>query len=331
MRSIGIVPVFLSVTLIGCDRSITGDSGVPLPQQSRSLSAAFPSVIRLPNGFQPEGIAIGGGHTFFTGSIIGGAIYRGDLRTGAGDLLVQPQMNGSAVGMSFDSRSHFLFVAGGFSGSASVYDARTGELKAAYQLNSSLEASLVNDVVVTRTAAYFTDSFRSFIYRVPLGPGGRLPPQSEVVEIPLGGDFMPGPGAPLGVSANGIDATPDGKYLILNNSDLGTLYRVDPVTGHALLIDLAGVSLVFGDGILLDGFELYVVQNLLNQIAVVRLNIDRTRGTLTRVINDSAFRIPATVAAFGNSLYAVNARFDVAPPTMPADPATEFEIVRVSR
>ena len=37
---------------------------------------AFPKTIQLPNGFQPEGIAIKG-NTFYVGSIPTGAVLRG--------------------------------------------------------------------------------------------------------------------------------------------------------------------------------------------------------------------------------------------------------------
>jgi hypothetical protein len=39
--------------------------------------------------------------------------------------------------------------------------------------------------------------------------------------------------------------------------------------------------------------------------------------------------VPTTAVAAGDDLYAVNARFDVAPPGAPADPALGYEIVRV--
>ena len=48
----------------------------------------FPPVIQLPTGFQPEGIEVGKGTTFYAGSVATGAIYRGNLRTGAGAVLV---------------------------------------------------------------------------------------------------------------------------------------------------------------------------------------------------------------------------------------------------
>ena len=43
----------------------------------------FPQRIELPDGFQPEGIAAAGAQ-FYVGSIPTGAVYRGNLRTGAG-------------------------------------------------------------------------------------------------------------------------------------------------------------------------------------------------------------------------------------------------------
>jgi hypothetical protein len=44
----------------------------------------FPDLIQLPNGWRPEGIAEGRGTSFCVGSLVNGAIYRGDLRTGDG-------------------------------------------------------------------------------------------------------------------------------------------------------------------------------------------------------------------------------------------------------
>jgi hypothetical protein len=49
----------------------------------------------------------------------------------------------------------------------------------------------INDVVLTRDAAYFTESTAPFLYRVALGPGGEPSPDFE--EIPLTANFgVPG-------------------------------------------------------------------------------------------------------------------------------------------
>src|SRR5688572_32903620 len=77
-----------------------------------AFAQSFPDVIPLPDGFQPEGIATGTGTTFYVGSIPTGAVYRGDLRTGEGEVLVQPQAGRAAIGRKYDDRSGVLFVAG---------------------------------------------------------------------------------------------------------------------------------------------------------------------------------------------------------------------------
>ena len=292
-------------------------SAVPLT--SAAPFAAFPEVIPLPNGFQPEGIAVGIGSTFYAGSIPTGAVYRGDLRTGEGDLLVPAQAGRFAIGLKFDERSGLLFVAGGPTGYAYIYDGLSGANVAEIQLTTL--PSFINDVVVTREAAYFTNSFQPEMYRVPLADDGSLtdPPTSQV--IPLGGDYQFTPG---GFNANGIDAAPNGETLVIVNSSEGALYTVDPATGVASRIDLGTGAVPNGDGILLHGRTLYVVQNFLNQVAVVELSPDFSQGSIQELITSSLFRIPTTIARFGGRLYVVNARFDT-----PPMPDTEYELVLV--
>ena len=300
--------------------ALTGLALAPL-STAAAKDETFPKIIPLPNGFQPEGIVVGHGANLYAGSLASGAIYRADLRTGEGALLVPAQPGRVAVGLDFDRRTNFLFVAGGPTGAAYVYDANTGASEAAYHLTGA--GTFVNDAIVTREAVYFTDSFRPVLYRLPLLAGGKLPDQSAVKDIPLSGDFVFVPGA---FNANGIEATPNGKSLIVVNSARGELYRVDPATGHATLIDLGGGSVPSGDGLLLDGHTLYVVQNFLNQIAVVRLDPGFASGEVVGTITDPNFRIPATIAGFGDRAYVVNARFNVSP-----TPDTEYEVVQVPK
>ena len=212
-----------------------------------------------------------------------------------------------------------------------MYDASTGALLRVYQfqdmLNASSPSTLVNDVIVTREAADFTDSFDAFLYRVPLGPGGALPDQSAVKRIPLSGDFVLLPQVPGGfvLNANGIEATSDGAWLVIVQTVTGNLFRVDPQAGVTKLVDLGGAALPMGDGLLFAGSHLYVVQNSRN-IAVVNLNHDLTSGAIERTITDPDFRVPSTIAGFGESLYAVNARFDTTP-----GPSVDYDIVKVPK
>jgi sugar lactone lactonase YvrE len=268
--------------------------------------AAFPTTIPLPNGFAPEGIAIGKGPRFWVGSIPTGAIYRGSLVTGEGAVLVPGREGRQAIGLALDARGR-LFVAGGPTGKAWVYDARTGADLRELVLTTETP-TFVNDVVVTKDAAWFTDSNRQVLYRLPIARNGRLGASAE--EVPLTGDvqFVPGQ-----FNANGIDATPNGKTLVIVQSNTGKLFTVDPGSGVTDEIDLGGAALTAGDGILLDGRRLYVVRNQLNRIALVRLAPDLRSGTLVREVGSPGFAVPTTVAAFGNRLYAVNARFGTTP------------------
>jgi sugar lactone lactonase YvrE len=223
-----------------------------------------------------------------------------------------------SVGMSYDKRSNALFVAGGPTGLARVFDASTGELLQSYQLANP--GNFINDVIVTREAAFFTNSNQAVLYRVPLGPHGSLPEPGDVEALPLSGDWS----QVTGFNANGIEASSNGKWLIVVNTMAGKLYRVDPNTGSAVEIDLGGQSVSNGDGLLLRGSLLYVVRNMNNQIVVVDLSHDLTSGRVVETITNSNFNVPTTIASFGDSLYAVNAKFgNPTPTTIP------YEIVRV--
>lgn len=275
-------------------------------------AAAFPESIPLPTGFRPEGIAVGSGPTAYVGSLADGDVYRIDLRTGAGETFVEGP-GSAAVGLAVDQRSGLLWVAGGPSGQARAYDTGTGELVVGYDLGGGF----VNDVVTTRDAAFFTDSFAPVLYRVAVtGPG--QPGAAEA--IPLAG-FPTVPG----FNANGIVASPDGSRLIVVNSATGQLFRVDPDDGAATEIDLGGDDVANGDGLVLVGRRLFVVQNQTNQITELRLAPDWSRASIVGVITDSAFDIPTTAARFGPALYAVNARF-----ATPPGPDVEYDVVRVA-
>ena len=286
----------------------------------------FPDSIPLPDDFAPEGIATGAGTTFYAGSITLGDIYRGDLRTGEGAIFIDAPAGRSALGLKADRRHGLLFVAGGITGEAYVYDLRTGAPVASYQFGTP-GASLVNDVIVTRDAAYFTDSFAPVLYVVPIGPGGELGPGETLALSGPATTVVPGePGL------NGIEATRDGKTLIVNHTALGALFTVDPSTGESTAIDVDGLIAGTLDGLLLHGRDLWVVENFPNTLARVSLSPDLSSGEITATITSPLFRVPTTIARHGSRLAAVNARFDLGlpPPFGPgAPPGTDFDVVLV--
>ncbi|MBB4079788.1 hypothetical protein GGR28_002415 [Lewinella aquimaris] len=299
--------------LTACNHEAEAD----LTNQSVEFRKAFSDLLPLPDGFAPEGIVAGDGNDYFVGSLADGSIYQGNFQSGEGEVIYTPAAGGPAVGLAFDQSTKYLYVAGGGNGGAYVLDTRTKTEVARFDFTGGF----VNDVIVTKDAAYFTDSFKPVLYVVDLDKRGR--PTGQTSALTLGGEFDFQPG---GFNANGIEATPNGDALIVVNTSLGTLYKVDPATGAAIRIDLNGGDVANGDGILLLGKTLYVVQNFQNKIAEIRLQPDYRSGRITDVITDPDFRIPTTVTSKGATLYAVNARFGVTP-----GPDVAYEVVAVKR
>ena len=258
----------------------------------RTSTQAFPDLIRLPADFGPEGIAVGHGTTFYAGSLAAstrGQILVGDLRTGETATLVPPD-GVPAIGMKHDARSNLLFVARGGSGMGTVYDAASADLVASYQFQAA--PTFINDVVITREAAYFTDSQAPFLYRVALGPAGE--PSAVDTPIPLPGTFR----------TNGIAATHNGKHLFIVDGATAQLHLLDTLTHTPVPVDLGGDTLPNADGLWLDGKTLYVVQNFRNQVAVVELSPDYLSGAIVGFITEpftsnASTKVPTTIAAFG--------------------------------
>jgi hypothetical protein len=255
-------------------------------------------TIALPDEFRPEGIASGSHSSFYVGSIPQGSVFRGSYRSGEGQVLVPPHPGRNHTGLKVDRRFDRLFVSGGASKGIYVYDARTGADVARFPLP---DAGFVNDVVLTRRAAYFTDSLVQQLYRVRIGKRGEL---GEPERVPISGDLVFQPG----FNANGIEAVSD-RTLIVVQSNLGKLYTVDAETGRSSEIELDR-PVRNGDGILLRGRTLYVVQNRDNKVAVVDLDGRLRSGEVEDELTDPRLDVPTTIAPFGRFIYAVNARFD---------------------
>lgn len=311
-------------------RLLTGLLVAPALVLTMAAASPTPRSVPLPNDFQPEGIAVGTGSTFYVGSMRDGDIYRGSLRSGEGAVFVDVSGR-QATGMKVDEPRHRLFVAGGFTGHAYVYDTRSGATLADFTL-AQPGSTVVNDVVLTRRAAYFTDSFSPHLYKVPIDRDGSLgEPQTVDVTGPASVATPPG-----GFGLNGIAATPDGRTLVVDRSDVGALFTIDPRHGDSRLIPLTRGSLVPGppDGILLGGKDLFVVENFANTLVKVRLSPHLTDGSVTASVSDPAFQVPTAVAEHGHDLALVNARFDLGfpPPIGPgAPPGTSFNVVVIER
>jgi sugar lactone lactonase YvrE len=283
----------------------------------RRLPTGFP----LPGGFQPEGITIGSGPFAYLGSMTNGDVYRANLATGRGRVVVKGLGPGHEVlGLKIGSRGR-LFLCGGVTGEIHLADVPSGKIKKTFTVGT--DRTMVNDVILTPDAAWFTDTYEPVLYKLALGRHGE--PAGRITTVPLTGGWVQGPD----FTTNGIERTPDGRALLVANTfvDGGGLMRVDPRTGAADLVDLGATRLPNADGLLLLGRTLYVVQQWQNAIDVLRLNDAGTKGTaIARITDPDRFRIPTTAAAWGDRIYLPNARFDVAPM-----PDTEYDVVAVGR
>jgi len=301
----------------------------------------WPEAIAMPTGFEGEGIELGKGHEFFVGgnsfaSFFGppffglffemseftGAIYKGNLRTGEGAILVQP--TGKAVsGLSYDPRTDYLYAATGFGEfdlvsesfnftdqGVIVYDASSGDVITEIAFGDDM---VINDCLVTRTGVYCTDSINSNLYKVVLEKGGRLPSPLEVEVIPMPG-FETVSGFP-GFNANGLVGDFDGRQLVIVNISTGVLYLVDTASGEASPLVIEGAEQLFpdGDGLYLNGRTLYILQNFSDKIAVVQLSEDLSGGEFIRNIPGEGeinpLKVATTIIGFRNSLYAINTDF----------------------
>jgi hypothetical protein len=284
--------------------------------------AGSSDVIVLPGAGSAEGIARGEGDAFYAGDLFAGDIFRGDLEDRTAELFIDVPDGRQAVGMTTDLRHGLLFVAGGFTGQAYVYDLDSGATVATYQFSPPSPAdatpptTVINDVTLTEDGAWFTDSRRGVLFFVPVDDSG----------VP--GDFrtltLEEPAADTsGVfNLNGIAATRHGRTLIVAHSTLGKLFTVDPETGESA--EIAGISVPMVDGIEVECDHVWAVQNS-NQVTELRLSEDRTTGSVVHVITDDAFQTPSTAIRFDDHLAVVNAKFDTGfPPT-----ADQYEVVIV--
>ena len=299
---------------------------------------AFPKIVPALEGAPPEGFTIGKGHTAYNGSI-DGSIYKVNLRNGEGETLVEAEPDFDVfagdcykLGMRVDPRSNYLFVAGCINGDAYVFDADTGDEIMKYQLDDS-GFSVINDIAITRDAVYFTDFGQPFIYRLPLSKNGKIPSgEDAATAIPLTGDFEAGDNL-IGVFANGIVATPDGKTLIIGHSGSSKIFKVDPTTGYAdeIIVDppLLGLFESFLDGIVLYDGVLFILSSgetaAGDMVQVVVLADDMLTGNRVGMITDPSMDGVASGAMHGDSLYVNNARWGEFP-----EPDTQYWITKLN-
>jgi hypothetical protein len=285
---------------------------VPAHEIDQTSRVIWPDLIPIPVGFEAEGIELGKDQDFFVGSMSfsgnltnAGAIYKGNLATGEGQLLVPPTGK-QVVGLSYDARTDYLYGATGHLGNleagVKVYAGTSGRLLGEIIFGDGL---VINDVLVTDTGVYCTDSISTTLYKLPLEDDRKVF-SSTVEKIEMTGFEMV-----EGFNANGLTGDFDGKELLIINIGTGVLYLVDTESGAASPVNIQGsaTSFVNGDGLYMDGRTLYIMRNFAQKIAVVEISDDLTQGTFIKNLVSDDFAIPTTIIGFGNCIYAINTHY----------------------
>ncbi|SDD15299.1 SMP-30/gluconolactonase/LRE family protein [Auraticoccus monumenti] len=269
-------------------------------------------TVRLPDGLRPEGITSGPGSTFYVGSLADGRIVTGDLCSGEVEVLLPGATGRQVRGLFLDQRTRLLWAAGnvGTTGHVWAVDPRSGRVVADVVVPGAV---FLNDLVVTRTTVWVTDSRVDRLTAIDLRRG--RPTGAAPRFLPLGGAWPAGDGT--AINANGIRTLPDGG-LVLNNSRVGGLWEVSPETGEARAIPVVGgPGLVAGDGLERSGRTLYDVRGSSDDsVAVLTLRRGRDGWSAHWVtaLRDDTLDVPSTATVAAGSLWAVNARFGVASP-----------------
>jgi len=286
---------------------------VPVASAGGASSDDVAPVILLDGAKGAEGIAAAGGHKFFAGDLVTGDIYRGDIRKDKATKFIDAPSGRVAVGMKVDRANDLLFVAGGPTGQAYVYDTDTGKTVRTYQLTKDKDV-FINDVALTDHGAWFTNSRKGELYFIPVDDDGDLGSARTLT--------LKGPAADAGdqFNLNGIAYSRDARRLVVAHSGNAALYTVSPRTGAST--EITGVKVPNVDGVLVKGSTVWAVQNMSNQISRLRVNFHESTAKLREVITSRHFNVPTTAALFDDTLAAVNAKFGV-------PNARTFEVVTV--
>ncbi len=259
----------------------------------------------------PEGIAYDpdSGH-FYVGATDDGTIFRGEPGTAEMEVFVEGDGEDApptAYGMKVDDHGR-LWIAGGPSGQIFVHDTEDGSRIDSFTVPEA-ESNFVNDLIVHPDGhVYATDSHAPVLYRVDASQDeiGELEEWLDLDGTPI--EYRSGEGVE-GVNLNGIEVSADGNHLITVQMNTGQLFRIDIETQEVAEIDLGGERVVNGDGLVLEGNRLYVVQLVDEEIAVIELSEDLASGEVLSRFTHEAFSWPATAALVNGELVVVNTQF----------------------
>jgi sugar lactone lactonase YvrE len=277
----------------------------PNPQGTHRTPDARESYVLPGNCVYPENVEVYGGK-YYVGTLCG-RMYRGDLREKQAKVFVTKGSDVRIVG-GIEATATRLVVARAGSGQAQVYNRSSGKLIARFY-NGHKDESIVNDVAVTPDGdAYLTEFIGSKLYRIPAKDLRRHRAQMQPLHV-----FLSFRGTAFPVqegSANGIVATPDGRFLVVAHYGKSELYRVRLHDKRVTRIDLQGLRLSGPDGMVMNNADvLYVAEPGKGRIAEVRLSNRYTKGRIVSRTTNALFRCPTAVDFAGDRLLVANSQY----------------------
>ena len=266
----------------------------------------------------PEGVAVDG-DTFYVSSTTDGSIFRGRVDQPRARVYLPGGANGRTTAIGLEAVRKRLIVAGGATGSVLVYSTASGKFVRGYSSGPSADRpTFLNDAAAAPGGdVYVTDSLRPIVYRVPAASIRHRSTSTDSLPVfrdLTGSAFQQLPG----FNANGIAATPDGRYLLLVQSNTGKLFRIGLADRSVTEVSLGADTLRNGDGMELQGRRLYVARNRDGIVVRLDMSSDYSSGRVVRALS-GPFRFPTTLDGHGRRLLVVNSQFDRQ--SMPGQPA----------
>ncbi len=246
--------------------------------------------------------------TFWVSAAGTGAIYRGHATDPQMRLFLEPGKDGRTNTLGMEYSRGILYIAEGTTGDLYAYDAYSGKLLT----RQPTGPGFVNDVTIGADgAAYFTDSFRPYIFRLARDKNGtwsatRWLDVSSVIPYPEGV-----------VVLNGIAPIEGGRYLMTIAANTGQLYRIDVRNRKITPVKVVNANLVNGDGLETYRKSLYVVRNTDNRVERVRLSHHGLVATGVASLSDPSFATPTTAEVLWGRLLVVNCQFVAETPKLP--------------
>lgn len=247
---------------------------------------------------------------FFTGSAVDGTVFRGALDAAQAEVFLPAGSNGrtNVTGVKVDEKSR-VWIVDAYNGRVLVYD-KHARLLHTFVLEGPGKPT-VNDLAFSHGSAFVTDSARPFLYRLSVDAADT--PATTTVRPWLAVDppvvYSTGEG-PLGVNLNGIVASPDGKMLVTVQTNTGILFRVDVEQRTITPVVTRGADLLFGDGLLRIGDDVYVARNAANEIVMLKLDAHYRSAQLKSTMTNAAFAYPTGLAELRGRLLVTNSQLN---------------------